>query len=208
MNIIKSFITNVLNIKPDEKQRWLLLSTLITGLMLTYTGPIIHKTMIMDLPAEWLSISAIIDCISGLFVGMIWKGKVRSSLIKYFAVFCITECIAGFILGCYLAFVNYNSWVFAIATTIYTSLITIFVCKIIMAFKAKIWTETEREIYDNNLSITMNIVCLLGYAVSLIHMPTITTACFIWGTCCLLDDAGWIIVYFKYIKGKITLDEI
>lgn len=69
-----------------------------------------------------------------------------------------------------------------------------------MAFKAKLWVEKEREIYDNNLSIISSIVCIIGFTVALIAMPSLKLALALWGICCILDDIGWIYVYNKNAK--------
>ena len=66
-----------------------------------------------------------------------------------------------------------------------------------MAFKAKLWPEKEREIYDNNFSIVSSITSISGFGIALIMMPSLNVALFIWGLCCIIDDLGWIIVYNK-----------
>ena len=66
-----------------------------------------------------------------------------------------------------------------------------------MAFKAKLWIEKEREIYDNNVSIVSGIVCVIGYLLALIALPSLKFALFLWSICCIIDDIGWIIVYHK-----------
>ena len=74
-----------------------------------------------------------------------------------------------------------------------------------MAFKAKLWVEKEREIYDNNMSIVSGIVCIIGYVFALIALPSLKVSLFLWSVCCVFDDIGWIIVY---AKNKKTLREI
>ena len=48
-------ILDKLNIKPDKNQKWTLLSLFISGLLITYTGPVIAKSIITALPAEWIA---------------------------------------------------------------------------------------------------------------------------------------------------------
>lgn len=74
-----------------------------------------------------------------------------------------------------------------------------------MAFKAKLWLEKEREIYDNNVSIVSGIVCIIGYVFALIALPSLKVSLFLWSICCIFDDIGWLIVY---TKNKKTLREI
>jgi len=190
-------ILNLLNIHPDKNQGPLLISLFLSGLIGTYINPAITKAIITELPAEWLAVQSLVMAISGLFIGMIWKGKIRGTAIKYFLYLAIAESICGCLLGFYLAFINYNVWVFAICSLFYTTFITSFVAKCVMAFKAKLWVEKEREIYDNNLSIVASIVCIIGYGLALTLMPKLNLALILWGVCCILDDIGWIYVYWK-----------
>lgn len=190
-------ILGLLNIHPDNNQKWLLLSMLVSGLLGTYISPAISKAIITELPAEWIAFEALFSSIVGLLLGMMWQGKFRRGIIKYFIIFCIGECLAGFLCGMYLCFIHYNVWVFAITTLIYGNFITSLVSKCIMAFKAKLWVDKEREVYDNNVSIVGGIVCIIGFGLALILMPSLKISLFIWGLCCILDDFGWIIVYLK-----------
>lgn len=71
-----------------------------------------------------------------------------------------------------------------------------------MAFKAKLWIEKEREIYDNNASIVSGIVCVVGYLFAILALPSLKLSLFLWSICCIIDDIGWIIVY-KINKTKL-----
>ena len=71
-----------------------------------------------------------------------------------------------------------------------------------MAFKAKLWVEKDREIYDNNASIVTGIVCIVGYLFAIIALPSLKVSLFLWSICCIIDDIGWIIVY-KINKEKL-----
>ena len=199
MNIISKILT-LLNIHADSNQKWLLISMFFSGLFVTYVSPQISKSVITQLPAEWIAFEALFSSIVGLIIGMIWKGKFRHDIIQYFVIFCICECLAGFIMAMYLVFINYNVWVLAITQLIYVNFICTLVGKCIMAFKAKLWPEKEREIYDNNLSIVSGITCIIGFGIALLMMPSLNVALFIWGLCCIIDDIGWIIVYIKNEK--------
>lgn len=196
-------ILDILNIHPDQNQKWLLISILLAGLLGTYTSPTITKAIISELPAQWIACQALIGNVAGLIIGMIWKGKIREKAIKYFSILAITESTLGCLLGMYLCFIQYNVWVFAICSLFYSTFISTFVCKCIMAFKAKMWIEKDREVYDNNSSIVEGIVCVIGFGLALLCLPSLKVSLFIWGLCCIVDDIGWIIVY---IKNKKTLE--
>jgi hypothetical protein len=54
-----------------------------------------------------------------------------------------------------------------------------------------------REIYDNNNDIVGSIVCILGFLIALILMPSLKTSLIIWSLYCIFDDLGWIIVFYR-----------
>ena len=192
-----NIVLNKFNIRLDDNQKWIFSWIFVFGLISTYISPSISKEIIGKLPAEWIAFQALFMSISSLLIGIIWKGKVRQKAINSFMGLIIIESIAAFITALYLNFIAYNIWVFAIATLMYSSLITIFVEKCIMVFKTKLWNEGEREIYDNNGDIIYGITCVLGFELALLFMPSFNTALLIWGFSCLFDNIGWGVVYMK-----------
>ena len=70
-------ILDKLNIKTDSNQKWILLSLFISGLLITYTGPVIAKSIITALPAEWIAFQSLFSSISALIIGMMWQGRIR-----------------------------------------------------------------------------------------------------------------------------------
>ena len=181
------------------------MSLFISGLLITYVHPAIVKEVYTNLPAEWIAFESLSMSVAGLVVGVLWKGKVREAATKHFMAFAVAESTLGLLLGLFLTFIYYNVWIFAIASLIYSAFITTFVAKCIMAFKAKLWPEKEREVYDNNNSVIIGITCIVGFGLALLFMPPLKVAIFLWGLCCILDDIGWIIVYQK---NKKALKEI
>lgn len=205
MNKIFQKILTFFNIQPNENQKWLLLSMFFSGLLVTYSNPTITKAIISELPAEWLAVQALVSSIAALVIGMLWKGKIRLKAIKWFFGLTISESVIGCLLSWYLAFIDYNVWVFAIASLIYTTFITMFVGKCIMAFEAALWNDKERELYDNNQSIVASIVCIIGYAFALLLLPPLKVSLFLWGLCCIIDDIGWIYIYYKNKEKLIKI---
>lgn len=195
-NLFEKFL-NLINVHPDENQKWILMSTVLSGLLITYVNPTLTKAIISELPAQWLAFESVFGSVCGLIVGMAWKGNIRKTAINKFAVLAIAESTLGCLLAFYLCFIHYNVWIYAIVSLIYTSFISEFVSKCVMAFKAKLWTEKDREIYDNNSSVVTGLVCIIGFTAALFFLPSLKLSLFLWGTCCILDDIGWIIVYFK-----------
>ena len=190
-------VISFFNIHADRNQKPILISLFVTGLLLTYINPRLVKTIISELPAEWIAFQSLFGSVSGLVIGMLWKGSIRVKAMRWFFWLCVGECTAGFVLGMWLCFISFNVWVFAIVSLIYTSLVTQFVAKCIMAFKTILWKDRERELYDNNTSIVSGIVCIIGFGLALMFMPSLEVALFLWGLCCAVDDLGWMITYTR-----------
>lgn len=199
-------ILNILNVHPDSNQIWILTSLFLSGLLITYIHPAIVKEIYSSLPAEWIAFESLASSIAGLVVGILWQKTIRRGVIKYFLIFAISESVLGCLLGLFLTFVYYDVWIFAIASLVYSAFITTFVSKCIMAFKAKLWIERERETYDNNQSIIAGIVCIIGFSMALLFMPSLKLAIFIWALCCIIDDIGWCIVYIKNKNELKTIE--
>ena len=203
-----NYLKKIFNIHPDKNQRWILISIAISTLLITYSHPKLTKVVIDALPAEWIAFESMAISIAALLVGMSWKGKIRKKAIKYFLILAIIECTCGFLLGMYLCFIDFNVWAYAVGSLLYSSLITTFVGKCLMCFKAKLWVDKEREVYDNNTSIVIGIVCIIGYLFALFAMPSKEVAIFLWGLCCIFDDIGWVIVYYKNRKELSKVGEL
>ena len=192
-----NFFKRIFNIQVQKNQGWLLMSSSVSGLIYTYTHPVIVKATISNLPERYISLEALWFCVSAMIIGAIWKGCVRENAIKYFTYIATIESLAAFSLGCYMAFVNWNVWVFAISSALYLSIVSQFIGKCVMAFKASLWIEKEREDFDNTSSIISNTIAMIGFMIATIAMPKLEVAVFLWGLGCIFDDIGWIIVYSK-----------
>ena len=192
-----NFFKRILNIQVQKNQGWLLMSSSVSGLIYTYTHPVIVKATISNLPERYISLEALWFCVSAMIIGAIWKGCVREKAIKYFTYIATIESLAAFSLGCYMAFVNWNVWVFAISSALYLSIVSQFIGKCVMAFKASLWVDKEREDFDNTSSIMSNTIAMIGFMIATIAMPKLEVSVFLWGLGCIFDDIGWIIVYSK-----------
>lgn len=196
-NKILKKILNFLNVHPDDNQKWILIGMFFTGLIYTYINPTLTKTIISALPAQWIAFQSVFSSVTGLLIGMAWKGGLRKKAINKFIPLCVAEELAGFLVAMYLCFINWNIWVYAIATLLYTNLFSIFIGKCLMTFRAKLWNDREREIYENNSSVIGGIVCVIGFTSAILFLPSLKLSLFLWGMCCIFDDVAWIYVYFK-----------
>lgn len=193
-------ILEIFNVKLDNNQKWIAMSLLLSGFLLTYISPTIVKDIYSKLPAEWIAFESLFGSAAGLVISMLWRGAIRRKAIKQFITLVVSETICGLFLCFYLVFIEYNVWILAIASLIYSSFVTEFVGKCIMAFKSKLWNNEERENYDNNIQIIFGTVSILGYALALLFLPSIKVSLILWGIAYLIDDLGWAIVYIKNKK--------
>ena len=197
MKNVLSFLKRLFNIQIQENQSYLLFSCSVSGLIYTYSNPPIVKEIISKLPPEYISFEGFWFCLCSLIMGAIWKTKTREIAMRYFVWIALFESLGSFIISLYLVFVNYNVWLFAILTLVYSSIITTFIGKCIMMFQSKLWNGKTRELFDNTSSIFRNGIALLGFLIAICFMPSLKVAILLWGVGCIFDDIGWIIVYRK-----------
>lgn len=190
-------LLDLLNIKTQKNQSWLLWSCWISALSHSYIWPMLCKTTISALPPQWISFEGLWICLSNLLIGICWKGKFRELAIKWFMHLAIAESLLGFFLAMWLCFVNWNVWIFAVFSLVYLSLITITIQKCVMVFRAKLRQERSRELYDNSRSIVADTAMVVGSLLGICLVPSLEVALFIYGCCCVFDDIGWIVVYHK-----------
>lgn len=190
-------IAKLLNIVPDSNQKWILISMAVRSVLLAFIAPTVNQAMYQALPTKWFAFSSMVSCISGLLIGFSWRGGFRDGVLKMFAVFSITESIAGFILGVYMALFNQNLWIYAITALLYQNLVSILVGRCMTAFQSVLWNHRERETYDNNNYMVMCLSMIIGYIVAMAYTPGLRLSLLLFGISCLIDDAGWITVFFK-----------
>lgn len=197
MRLVK-FLCKKLNLHADRNQALILVWVFVFGLINTYIGPTITKELVSNLPAEYIAFQALASSICGFIIGVLWQGGIREKAIKWFIPLALTESIVACSLGIYLLFIDYNVWIFAIASLLYSCLVTIFISKCIMSFRSKLWEgHNEREAYDNNNSIVGGITCIVGFGLALLFLPSLKVALGLWSISCLFDNLAWCYVYYK-----------
>lgn len=197
MRLVK-LLCKKLNLHADRNQTLILIWVFVFGLINTYIGPTITKELVSNLPAEYIAFQALASSICGFIIGVLWQGVIRKIAIMWFIPLALTESIVAFSLGVYLLFIDYNVWIFAIASLLYSCLVTIFISKCIMSFRSKLWEgHNEREAYDNNNSIVGGITCIVGFGLALLFLPSLKVALGLWSISCLFDNLAWCYVYYK-----------
>ena len=190
-------LLKLLNINLQPHQAIPATSYFFTLLLHSYFFPVLMKTSISELPAQWLSFETVWCCVASLVVGIMWKGKFRAAAVKWFAALAIAESACGFSLGMWLAFVQWNVWVYAIFSLLYVSIISLTISRCIMVFKTKLWNEKSRELHDNTQSIIGDIALCVGGVLAIVACPPLKLALVLFGLTCVIDDIGWIVTYLK-----------
>lgn len=198
-----SKIFKFFNIQLQPYQGLLALSMFFSIMLQAYFGPMLCKTVISVLPAQWLSFETVWCCISSLLIGMMWKGGFRRIVLKNFVWLAIIESVIAICLAMWLAFVAWNVWIYAIFSLLYVSLVSLTISRCIMTFKTKIWNEESRELYDNTASIVRDLALILGGLMAILFCPSLKLALVLWGIACIVDDIGWILTWFK-LKDKLS----
>ena len=90
----------------------------------------------------------------------------------------------------------FNVWVYAIGSLIYASAISVLLSRVIIAFKAALFKEKEREDFDNDSQLYSSISSLIGFGLALICPPSLKISLILWGIACF-DNLGWMIVYTR-----------
>lgn len=101
----------------------------------------------------------------------------------------------------YCIFVEANAWVLAVGSLFVTSIVSVWLSRIIIAFKSILFKERDREDYDNNHELVYSIAAFIGSVISLIFNPNLVIALVLWAVA-TLGDIGWLLVYFKN-KNKL-----
>lgn len=79
-----SKIFKFFNIQLQPYQGLLALSMFFSVMLQAYFGPMLCKTAVTALPAQWLSFETVWCCASSLLIGMAWKGKFRKVVLENF----------------------------------------------------------------------------------------------------------------------------
>ena len=192
-----AYIFKLLNIRLQPYQGPLALSMFISIILNAYSGPMLCKAAVTELPAQWLSLETVWCCVCSLLIGMFWKGKFRKAALDNFVAFAVVESVAGICLVAWLVIYGWNVWVYAVFSLLYVSVVSMTINRCIMVFKTKIWNEKSRELYDNTASVVRDLALVIGGTCAMLFCPDLKTSLILWGVACLADDIGWIMTWLK-----------
>lgn len=186
-----------IHIKTDSNSKILFICIAITAMLNAMAYPAVTKFLVSSLPARWLAIEEIVITFSLIVLCRLWNNDTfRNKSIPKFVYIYFTEGLIGSALVFYSAFIDLNPWILAIGFLILTSIISVWLSRIIIAFKSILFKDREREDYDNNHELVYSIAAFVGSVVAIVINPPIRLALIIYGIA-ILGDVGWIIVYFR-----------
>ena len=195
LSLIKLRRFSISDLKLTNKNI-LILSHFIPDILLGLGWATIHKVCVELLPAQWLSFEQLMISIFLITACFLWKNeKFRKNTISIFLFLSIFEMLTGMVMAFSMVF-SFNVWVYAIGSLLYTGLISVFLSRIEIAFKSKLFVERDRENFDNDMELAVSSSSLIGFGVaSLIEIP-LNTALILWGIA-WIGNLGWIMVYLK-----------
>lgn len=82
-------ILNILNLKLDSNQKYIVVSLILCGLLCSYVSPVIIKDIYTKLPSEWIAFESLVGSISGFLLSIFWRGVIRKQAIKNFLLLAI-----------------------------------------------------------------------------------------------------------------------
>ena len=174
----------------------------VSDILICIGWPTVHKVCVELLPTRYLAFEQLAISFFLILFCSLWKNdKFRAKSINLFYYLSLFELISGITLA-FLMSIWFNVWVYAIGSLIYTSAVSVLLSRIIIAFKAVLFREKEREDFDNDFQLASSVSSLIGFGLALIYPPSLTISLILWGIACL-NNLGWIIVY-KRNKTKLN----
>lgn len=203
LSLIKNKRFSISDLKFNNKSI-LILSHFIPDILIGLGWATIHKVCVELLPAQWLSFEQLMISVFLIIACFLWKNeKFRKNTISIFLFLSIFEMLTGMIMAFSMVF-SFNVWVYAIGSLIYIGLISVFLSRVEIAFKSKLFAERERENFDNDMELAASSSSLIGFGIaSLVEIP-LSTALTLWGIA-WIGNLGWIMVY---LKNKNTLKKL
>lgn len=145
----------------------LLLANFISNLFYSIAYPTVHFVLIKDIDERIISLNAIIVCIAGIIVPIIWN-KQSDKLYNKYGYLLTLEGISYILLTVAFIFGTVNSKLYYLIDTLLFSIITKNIICGSNKLRAIRYNGEEREQFDNDCNILSNASSLIGFTVSLL----------------------------------------
>ena len=145
----------------------LLLANFISNLFYSIAYPTVHFVLIRDIDERIISLNAIIVCIAGIIVPIIWNKK-SDELYNKYGYLLTLEGLSYILLTVAFILGTVDSRLYYLIDTILFSIITKNIICGGNKLRALRYTGEEREKFDNDCNILSNASSLIGFTVSLL----------------------------------------
>lgn len=154
---------NIINIFKDK----LLLANFISNLFYSIAYPTVHFILIKDINEKIISLNAIIVCIAGIIIPILWNKKSNELYNKYGYLLSF-EGISYILLTIAFIIGTIDSRLYYLIDTILFSIITKNIICGNNKLRAIRYNGEEREKFDNDTNILANASSLIGFTISLL----------------------------------------
>lgn len=144
----------------------MLLCTFICTTLYSATYPYIYKLVIAAISDRLLAVNQIVECMSIVFFGEVWKRNKK--FFKYYPVLCIIETIASIGLAVYTVITQNMVGYYILNTLIYALITRNIICGGIKLKALRYSTEETRERFDNNNNSVSSIATILGSLIAMV----------------------------------------
>lgn len=180
----------------------LLLANFISNLFYSIAYPTVHFVLIRDIDERIISLNAIIVCIAGIIVPIIWNKK-SDELYNKYGYLLTLEGLSYILLTVAFILGTVDSRLYYLIDTILFSIITKNIICGGNKLRALRYTGEEREKFDNDCNILSNASSLIGFTISLLFPLQKYIAFIILGIGIISDN----IFYYRAYKECNQIEE-
>lgn len=176
----------------------MLLCTFICATMYSATYPYIYKLVISAVSDRMLAANQIIECLSIVFFGELWKRNKK--LFKHYPTFCVIETIASIGLAVYTVTTHNMVGYYILNTLIYAIFTRNIICGGIKLKAIRYSSEEQRERFDNNNNSVSSIATILGSLIAMVLNLSFSAMIIIAILGSTIDNIFYIYIYRKETK--------
>lgn len=172
-----------------QLQKLLLAAYFIEDFFVSLGYPAFYRAVMPLITERILATGTLLSCLSGIIICKIWN-KYSNKLINKYTFFNIFELTLNIIMVA-ITLATKNYFMYYIMDMIVASFITRQIICAHVKIKSILLLGKERELFDNNSSVTSNFAILIGSAIALVLGPS------------LHIDIALIILLISLISGNI-----
>lgn len=173
----------------------MLLCTFICATLYSSTYPYIYKLVISEVSDKLLAANQIIECLSIVFFGEVWKRN--KNLFRQYPVFCVIETIASIGLAVYTVVTHNMVGYYILNTLIYAIFTRNIICGGIKLKAIRYSSEEQRERFDNNNNSVSSIATILGSLIAMVLNLSFDAMIIIAILGSVIDNIFYIYIYKK-----------